>query len=296
MRKIKLYNFHSGSYEYEKTFGDTFLRTVYLSNFSFLFRPIFNSKLFSKIYSLSKKSKRSKDQIQKFIKDFDIDDSEFYPLGESYQCFNDYFIRRFKEAKRPFSPEAQDFCAPCEARYLVFDHEDSRRFSVKDRTVNLEELLRDKKLASEFKDCTIVIARLAPVDYHHFHFPDDGELLSSYVVCGKLDSVTPIATSYKMEIFLENERVINRFMTSNFGELIYIEVGALAVGKIIQSHTQKEFKRGQVKGHFEFGGSTVICLIKKDRIIFDHSIINNSKNNIESKINLGTVIGKGRVK
>ena len=58
------------------------------------------------------------------------------------------------------------------------------------------------------------------------------------------------------------------------------------IGKIVNEEVTK-FKRGEEKGHFEFGGSTVILLFKKDQIKINKKIIENSKKEIETIVKLG---------
>lgn len=58
------------------------------------------------------------------------------------------------------------------------------------------------------------------------------------------------------------------------------------VGKIVNAN-KKEFKRGEEKGYFEFGGSTVVLLFKKDILNVDEDIIQHSKNHDEVKVKLG---------
>ena len=61
------------------------------------------------------------------------------------------------------------------------------------------------------------------------------------------------------------------------------------VGKITNHH-KKEFSRGEEKGYFEFGGSTVVLFIK-DIVDIDQDIINNSAEYNETKVLLGERIG-----
>ena len=66
-----------------------------------------------------------------------------------------------------------------------------------------------------------------------------------------------------------------------------MEVGALLVGKIVNHHGKAKVKRGQEKGYFQFGGSTVVVLVEKDRIIIDEDIMENSCQNIETIVKFG---------
>lgn len=294
MGKIKIFNFHTKEYEIEKTFGENFLNFVYLTKTGKLLRPIFNSKLFSKIYSLKKKSKNSYTDIENFISLYNINDGLFKPYKDSYKSFNDYFIRVFKDGVRKFDEDPLAFSAFCEARYMIIDLKSSNLFNVKNKKINLNDLVQNQALADKFQDAFLVVARLAPVDYHHYHYPVNGSLMSSYKVGGKLDSVTPIATKFKGEVFLNNERVINVLNANEFGEIVYIEVGALAVGKIMNINEKKHFFKGEAKGYFEFGGSTVLCLIKREEVLFSQEILDQSSLGIETYIHLGETIGYRR--
>ena len=77
--------------------------------------------------------------------------------------------------------------------------------------------------------------------------------------------------------------------TRNFGTMIQIEVGALLVGKI-QNHPVTEFKKGDEKGYFELGGSTII-LLTQSNIAVDEDILENSRKGIETKVHYSERIG-----
>ena len=91
------------------------------------------------------------------------------------------------------------------------------------------------------------------------------------------------------KIYKENHREYSILETKNFGQIIYMEVGAMMIGKII-NHNKKEFKKGEEKGYFLPGASTVVIVI--NNIELDRDIIKNSKNNIETIVNVGEKIGK----
>ena len=63
------------------------------------------------------------------------------------------------------------------------------------------------------------------------------------------------------------------------------------IGKI-KNHDIKEFKCGDEKGYFEFGGSTIILLIQKDaKIEIDQDILRAHVMKMETKVNIGERIG-----
>jgi phosphatidylserine decarboxylase len=70
-----------------------------------------------------------------------------------------------------------------------------------------------------------------------------------------------------------------------------MEVGALLVGKIVNHSTSPLVQRGQEKGYFRFGGSTVVLLLQKDTVKIDSDIINHSQNGYETVVKYGERIG-----
>jgi len=73
-----------------------------------------------------------------------------------------------------------------------------------------------------------------------------------------------------------------------------MEVGALMVGKIENRPVMSHVRRGQEKGNFAFGGSTIIYMTQKDKVFPDMDILINSADGIETKVQIGSRIGKGK--
>ena len=110
-------------------------------------------------------------------------------------------------------------------------------------------------------------------------------------VPGTLNTVRPIAIR-KSKVFKRNAREYTVLNTDNFGKVVQVEVGAILVGKIVNLHHDAyTFKKGEEKGYFEFGGSTVCLLFKKDTIVLDHDIEVNSKEGVETLVKVGSKIG-----
>ncbi|WP_031368458.1 phosphatidylserine decarboxylase, partial [Clostridium botulinum] len=90
----------------------------------------------------------------------------------------------------------------------------------------------------------------------------------------------------------KNKREYAIFHSENFGDVIFMEVGATCVGSIIQTYkpNTKIFK-GDEKGYFKFGGSTVILFFKENTIKIDNDILNQSKLGYETSVVMGESIG-----
>ena len=270
------YDYKTGSLIEQET--NKGLKILYNTIIGRLLLKVAISKKVSNLYAKYMTSSLSKRKVNKFIKKNNIDMSEY--IEEDYSCFNDFFIRQIKPNKRVIS---DDLIAICDSKLSAYKIEKDSTFKIKDSIYTIEELIGEEK---EYKYA--LIFRLCVDDYHHYVFPDDGKVLNSKRIEGTLHTVQPISFK-KYKVFHENTREITYLDCKNLGEVAYIEVGALLVGKIVNEKKEK-FAKGEEKGHFEFGGSTVIMLINKD-INIDKKILENTKNNIETIVKLGTKIG-----
>jgi phosphatidylserine decarboxylase len=250
----------------EKVYGDALIQWTYGTPIGraltdhILVRP-----WLSQAYGRYQDTHRSAHKIPRFVREFAIPMNEYEGTADSFRSFNEFFIRKFKPGARPFCSLESAMPAFAEARYFGFESiREDQVFPVKGGFLSAESLLGSKEKAAPFQGGPLLLARLCPVDYHRYHYPDDGRTLDSYSIHGELHSVNPIALAQRGEIFIRNERRVSILETRHFGKLAYIEVGALCVGKIVQSHDeQKVFHVGDEKGYFLFGGSTVIVLGEK---------------------------------
>lgn len=161
---------------------------------------------------------------------------------------------------------------------------------VKGSQISLPELLGDAELAERFQGGVAVIIRLAPADYHRFHFCDDGVASPWRPIAGRLHSVHPIALAAGAPSF-RNRRCVTRLASRHFGELVSVEVGALCVGTIEQTFLPGPVVRGQEKGMFHFGGSTVVLLAEPGRVELDRDLVESSLQGVETLVRLGERMG-----
>lgn len=286
----------TGQTEIEKVYGDWFINFLYCSVAGQRLGGIFTNKYFSKLYGSLQDLPTSGRKVRPFIDKFNINIDEYEPgslggkdIRYSYRTFNEFFIRKFKMGARPFVSEPHLMPALAEARYVGFDAIDEKRlYPVKGHYLLAKDLIGNDQLAKIFEGGPLIIARLCPVDYHRYHYPDNGKVLDHFSVSGAYDSVNPLALKHKNQIFIQNERYVSILQTENFGRLAYIEVGAICVGKIVQSHPwKKPFMRGEEKGYFLFGGSTVILLGEKGKWKPSSDITANTAKGIETYLHLG---------
>ena len=226
--------------------------------------------------------------VKPFVKSTKLDLSD-YP-NVCYHSFNDFFTRKILPGRRPIDFDTDSLISPCDGKLTVYTITEDSVFSIKHSSYALKDLLKDESLAKEFEGGNCLIFRLTPNDFHRYSFVDEGQVLSTKIIHGVLHTVRPIAFR-RYPVYLENSREYAVLETANYGKIVQMEVGALFVGRIV-NHTLTQFTRGQEKGKFEFGGSTVIMLLQKDAAVIDSQLLENTKNNKESLVRLGSIIGK----
>lgn len=253
-----------------------------------ILKPLVSNKLLSTIVGRILDSKLSCLIIKPFIRKNKIKLDDFEP--KKYCSFNDFFIRKIKPEKRKIIKDKNAFISPCDSKLMVYNINDETMFKVKNTVYNVSSLIKDDVLASEYMNGYALVYRLSPEDYHRYCFVDDGEVTKNYKISGKFHTVNPIVYD-KFEVFKENTRECTLLKTMNFDQLIYVEVGALLVGKI-NNHDVFKFKKGEEKGYFMYGGSTIIILIKNNIVKIDSDILENSKNGYETYVRIGEKIGE----
>lgn len=271
----KVYNRKSKQFEEVKHFGGSTLNNIYKIPF---LTKILTSKPISKIYGFYNSTKLSKKKITKFIKNNNIDMTKYQE--EDYKSFNDFFIRKLKK----INITKKGFISPCDAKLLVYKIDKNLKVKVKNITYKITDLIEEEL---DYKNGYIFIYRLALDDYHRFHYIDDGERIKRKKIKGRLHTVSSSSKNYK--IYKENEREYSILKTKHYDKIIYMEVGALLVGKII-NYDKSSFKRGEEKGYFLPGGSTVIIIANNIQV--DKDILKKSQNNIETIVHVGEKVGE----
>ena len=233
----------------------------------------------------------SKVFIRPFIKSNHIDMSQFEPVA--YESYNDFFSRRIRPEARPIDMDPRHLISPADSKLTALPITETGRFTLKHTEYTVGSLLKDPALAAEYVGGWCLIFRLTVDDYHRYCYAFDGEKGENIRIPGRLHTVNPIANDF-FPIYKENSREYTVLHTREFGDVIAMEVGALMVGKIVNHHGPASVRRGQEKGYFQFGGSTVVLLMKKDTTILDGDILENSRNGIETVVKFGEKIGTAK--
>lgn len=248
-----------------------------------LIRPSFSKKIGKKLdspKSLKKSYKfASKNNIN--LDDFILDD---------IRCFNDFFSRKIKEGRRPIDKNPKHLISPCDAKASYYKITDDLILNVKNSKYKIKDLINNEELARNYANGTCLVLRLCVDDYHRYCYVDDGTKEDNIFIRGVLHTVNPIALDH-YKIYSQNQREYTILHTENLGDIVQIEVGAMMVGKIVNYDGIASFKRGDEKGKFLYGGSTIILLLN-EKIKIDNDIISNSQAGAETIVKMGEKVGE----
>lgn len=282
---MKIYDRRTDTYEDIVQYGAGKLAFLYNNPLGRLLLGIAVSPFVSNVYAWKNSRKSSAKKIPGFIKEHNIDMSDYE--DREYKSFTDFFTRKIRYGKRPVDMAPEALISPADSKLLVYEIEKDTTLRIKGRTYTADEILADSENAGEFAGGYALVFRLTVDDYHRFCYPDRGCLISRRLIKGKLHTVSPVSKDHK--IYMENTRSVNLLKTENFGTVAYIEVGAMLIGRIVDNGTDV-FEKGQEKGYFEPGGSTVVILVKNVEI--DKDIMEQSASGIETKVRYGERIGR----
>ncbi|HEX3048967.1 MAG TPA: phosphatidylserine decarboxylase [Bacillota bacterium] len=250
-------------------------------------------KCFTKRYGFRQRTPKSKTQIPAFIEQYQINTEEIELPVSEYCNFNEFFTRRLKPSARPVHPEPGALISPADSRLLVTGISAEVQLRVKGREYGFAELIQERELIKNYMNGVCLVLRLIPADYHRFCYLDDGYHGPIVSIKGHYHASAPkpLITQH-FPLYHRNYREYCVLHTKRFGAVIQIEVGAMTVGKIVQNkRLGGEFHKGEEKGCFEYGASTIILLFEPNTIVIDQDIQSYSQQGIETLVKYGSHIG-----
>ena len=265
-------------------YGSKYLNFLYNNILGRVILKLIICPAFSKIYGKYNNMSISKKRVDTFIKKYNIDTNEYEK--KEYSSFNEFFTRKRKAIY--YDKEKNNFIAPADSKLMVYKIKDDMTIKIKQSIYTIEELIEDQMNLEQFKNGNCLVFRLSMDDYHRYCYIDDGTIEKIKIIKGKLHTVSSISNKHK--VYSQNTRICNYMTTDNFDKIIYIEVGALLVGKI-NNYNKNKYNKGDEKGYFELGGSTIVILTN-DKIKIDNDIIEYSNKGIETKVKYGERIGE----
>lgn len=263
------------------------IRFLYQTKLGRIFLKILVQPWVSKLGGVFLSSNLSRFIVPIFIKQNQIDMSGY--KKQRYQSFNDFFTR--KRLDNNIEMNSESLISPCDAYLTVYPINKNSVYHIKHTDYRLKQLLEDETLAKRYSGGVCMMFRLTPKHYHRYCYICDGLVEKTKRIEGKLHCVRPVAYN-AVSVFVENSREYTVINSNQLGKVVQMEVGALLVGKIHNHPVKTKAFKGEEKGYFEFGGSTIIVLIEKGRINLNKNILEKSSIGEETEVCLGMKIGK----
>ena len=227
--------------------------------------------------------------IKGFVQKNKIDLDEYD--CEGVKSFNEFFSRKIKEGRRPITDDPTVLIAPCDGLLSAYQITGDTVIPVKQSRYTVSSLLGGDPIAERYRDGICLVFRLCVDHYHRYCYIESGSKGDNVFLPGKLHTVRPIALE-AVPVFAQNSREYTVIKTERFGQIVQMEVGALLVGKIKNYHREKQVTRGEEKGMFLYGGSTVIVLLEEGRARLSEELLQASENGLELPVKLGQKIGE----
>lgn len=217
-----------------------------------------------------------------YVRMMGLDMSEF-KSPESYATLNELFTRHFV-TMRPFSKEPNEVISPCDSLITEWGAiHDTQALQIKGMSYDVNAFLGehiDEASKEAVRDGSFVNFYLSPRDYHRYHSPMDMQVLKAVHIPGKLYPVNIPTLKNKVDLFIENERVVLECLSTQGKRFFVVLVGALNVGQMevafepkIQTNTtltasvytydNLNLAKGDDFGCFKMG-STIVMLCEKD--------------------------------
>ncbi|MBQ5973471.1 MAG: phosphatidylserine decarboxylase [Oscillospiraceae bacterium] len=272
----------------KKTENNPFLRVFYGTRGGRVALKVMVNPVTSDLLGRALSTRASARMIPRFVRRTGIDPGRYEK--RPYRSYNDFFTRKLADAPA-FSADPRDFCSPCDAALTAMEIHADSVFAIKGTDYSVADLLCSRKLADTFEGGLCLIFRLAPENYHRYHWFDGGHILRTRTVRGSLHTVRPIAFEH-FDVFKHNCREYAVVETDNFGVAVQIEVGAMFVGRIVNHRGVSRFERGEEKGYFEFGGSTVVVLLRPGCCELDGALLEAGRAGREVPVAVGQVLGR----
>lgn len=278
----------NGNLHEENSAQDRFLRKIYTRFYGRVLLKALTLPALSRAAGAFLDRAASRALIKPFVKSNHLDMSPY--VKRPYRSFNDFFTREILPTERMIDCDPMHLVSPSDGKLSVYHLSETAGFQVKGRLYTLDDILKNTALADRYRDGYACVFRLSVDDYHRYSYPADGEKSENIRIPGILHTVNPVAVE-SVPVYHENAREYCLIRTKHFGTILQMEVGAMMVGRINNYHGPKKVEKGSEKGKFEFGGSTIILFLQKDRVALKEGFLRNTEDGIETQVQMGECIG-----
>jgi phosphatidylserine decarboxylase len=291
---VRYYHRYRARLETEQVYGERWLRWAYGNPLGRACVSLLASRAwFSRWFGWRMRRPASRRLIRPFVARYGIDMEACEEPLDGFPHFDAFFVRRLRPEARPIDADWRSVVFPADGRHLGFPLvNETQRVFVKGQSWDLAALLGSRQMAACYAGGTLVLSRLCPVDYHHFHFPAAGVAGPARRLPGRLYSVHPYALRRQLACLWQNQRDLTILRTGIFGDILQLEIGATNVGTIEQGYlADAVVAKGARKGAFHFGGSSVITLFPPGRVTLAADLLEWSAQGIELYAHYGDGMG-----
>lgn len=220
-----------------------------------------------------------------YVKIMGLDMSEFHD-PHTYKSLNSLFTRRLREP-RVYSLDSEDFISPCDSLITECGElKNEYALQIKGMRYKSDELLGEhfsKEEKELINNGTFINFYLSPKDYHRYHMPTNLKVLKAVHIPGKFFPVNIPSLKKRVNLFIENERVVLLCESASKKRFYIVLVSALNVGVMqvsfepkiktnadaqkssVYNYENLYLNKGDDFGCFEMG-STIVILAQKEML------------------------------
>ena len=149
-----------------------------------------------------------------------------------YRSLRDVFTRALRPGARPFAPDPDVLCSPCDAIVGANGSvQGTTAWQAKGFPYRLQDLMGESA-AARFANGRFVTLRLTSAMYHRFHAPSDVRLRHVTYFSGDTWNVNPIALRRIERLFCRNERAVLLTELPDGTPMAIVAVAAILVASI----------------------------------------------------------------
>lgn len=270
------------------TSQDRFLRKIYTTVWGRFLLKFMTGRLMTGIIGWYMGTRLSTLKIDSFVKKNRINMRDYQK--KFYKSYNDFFTRKIRPERRPINKNPGTLVSPSDGKVCVYPISDRLVVNIKNIDYSIKSLLLNHDLSESVEGGWCYVIRLTTDNYHRYCYPDSGYQFENCYISGILHTVNPVALE-NTSVFAQNSREFTVLDSDHFGRMVQMEVGAMGVGRITNLHESCFVEKGQEKGYFEFGGSTIVLLLGKGAVKPCRDILVNTAHGYETIVKMGEKIG-----
>ncbi len=215
-------------------------------------------------------TERSAAILAQWMKYPDLRINEYIVPKGGFKTFNEFFLRKVKPEARPLDgkDDSSVIVSPADGSICQIYAEDlDTNYKIKRDVINIRQALNNSPYADKFIGGAVVDILLWFTDYHHFHAPISGKIVSIGEYAGSYNYNFRNVNWYRQ--LAKHKRSCYIIETENFGLVAMIPIGFWTVGSIVTECKLGDYiKKGEEIGYFKYGGSSILLVFEPNAVKF----------------------------